>query len=327
MKDKVGPGDFTLANCGSILVNKFGPDGSTLLGGATIKLTAADNVDDANDDGKFDAGEAIDPDKVITMAEGDDGVFCSDGLTFGDYVVFETAAPAGYDPDTSYNPVTLSTFSTCAGRLGDSGTSDDDDPDVEITNNPEPGRITIVKEDDDGNVLPGVQFELFNDVNENDSFDEGTDTTTGSTCTTDSEGVCQEGGAPFDDPARPAFDQVDPGFYCVVEVASSIPSGYGGADPQCVEVGVESGGDTISLTFENPRLHRVIVIVCHQGTDTLVSTEVDDGTTKKDSIASGDLPAGMDEGDLCTLGGARYNGYDDDDTPSFAADMGTAHPH
>lgn len=306
MKDKVGPNKFNLANCGSVLVNKVDHNGD-LLDGATIKITPADNVDDG--DGIVDEAEIIDASKVTTMVEGDDGVFCTDELPFADYVVFETDAPEGFTPDDAYHSVTVDEFSTCAGRLGDPGTGDDDDPDVTITNNPEPGRVNIEKTDDADNPLPDIQFELFIDDDENGELDE-TDTSTGRTCTTDDDGVCREDGVSGAD--RPAFDQVDPGFYCVAEVESTIPPEYSGADPQCFEVTITAGGDTIDLTFVNDRLHKVIVIVCHEGTDTLAESDVDDGDETFTTIGSSDV-SDDEEAFLCGLDGFEHEPHGEKD--------------
>jgi hypothetical protein len=62
----------------------------------------------------------------------------------------------------------------------------------------------------------------------------------------------------------------------------------------------------VELTFTDPRAHKVIVLTCHEGTDTLLSSEVTiDGVTKSTLAAP---PAGITEAELCNLGGAAYGG-------------------
>jgi hypothetical protein len=67
-------------------------------------------------------------------------------------------------------------------------------------------------------------------------------------------------------------------------------------------------GENVTCTFTNEPKHVVIVIVCHQGTNTLAPSSVTDGTTATTSLAPGALPAGVTEAQLCGLGGARYAG-------------------
>ena len=64
-------------------------------------------------------------------------------------------------------------------------------------------------------------------------------------------------------------------------------------------------------TFIDPRKHRVIVVVCHEGTNTLYSGSVTLGGVTRSSISA--VPAalaakGVTEADLCNLGGAQFGG-------------------
>jgi hypothetical protein len=54
----------------------------------------------------------------------------------------------------------------------------------------------------------------------------------------------------------------------------------------------------------NPREHVVIVLVCHEGTNTLAASDVVNGGDSGTTLAS--PPAGLTEAQLCGLGGARF---------------------
>jgi hypothetical protein len=74
------------------------------------------------------------------------------------------------------------------------------------------------------------------------------------------------------------------------------------APDQNITVGA---GETVGpLTFVNPREHVVIVLVCHEGTNTLAASDVVNGTSSGTSPAT--PPAGLTEAQLCGLGGARF---------------------
>jgi hypothetical protein len=74
------------------------------------------------------------------------------------------------------------------------------------------------------------------------------------------------------------------------------------APDQHITVGA---GETVGpLTVENPREHVIIVLVCHEGTNTLAASDVTNGTSQATSLAS--PPAGLTEAQLCALGGARF---------------------
>lgn len=317
MKDKLGPEEFQIGSCGALKIVKEDTNQNP-LGGALFDVYKdggdeifgdpdGEGTEEPDDEfiGSCDTTVYTDDDPPVPAAdELQDGtgncVF--EDLFFGQYWVEETQAPTGY---TGEDPKLVDVLTTAQVT-------------VTFVNTPEPGRITVQKADDEGTPLSGVVFELWNDDDADGVWDdddpavdeetEDDDTDTGLTCTTDASGVCQGG-----DTIDIAFDQVPPGFYCVVEDTTTTPTGYDSADPQCFEVELTSGGDDVSLTFVNPRLHRVIVIVCHEGTDTLYPSTVnlDDGTTagdEKSSLAT--APTGIDEGDLCALGGAQYDGLE-----------------
>ena len=165
------------------------------------------------------------------------------------------------------------------------------------------GSIEITKTDDAGNPLEGVEFQLYEVNDEVDPPEPGA-AVDGKTCTTDDSGTC-------------TISDVVPGEYFLDEVNTSIPNGYSkSADlPALVTV---VAGETLEVSYENPRTHRVIVLVCHEGTDDLVATDVENGSSTKTSIVADDLSealveAGITEADLCGLGGASFGGLEHDD--------------
>ena len=189
------------------------------------------------------------------------------------------------------------------------------------------GSVRVRKEDDAGNAIGGVKFTLWKD-NPPLGPPDGTQTShstaedveqTSLTCTTasttsgsDVKGEC-------------TISNVPQGQYWVVEDPSSVPSSYSATAPD-QHAKVTSAGQLVDLTstpFKNPRKHKVIVLVCHEGTNTLVASDVTNGSTTKTSLAHGaTLPTGVDEAELCGLGGAAYGGKAHQDDDDYKVDVG-----
>lgn len=260
---------------GSILVEKV-DEGGARLAGAEFSLTA---------------GPGIPP--SIALTELSTGLFCVDELVFGTYTVTETEPPAGYEaalPET----IVVDAKSDCDTR-------DLTDVDLEFINTPEPGTIVVQKKDDTGDLLAGAAFTVFEDDDEDGIHDAGETTVAA--------------GPTFveDDPLDPEFGTVtfanlDPGFYCVVE--STTPSGYDTANPQCVEVTITAGGFNVTLTFIDVEQHKVIVIVCHEGTGTFAAGS---STGSSDALLTTGELTGADpsESELCALPGDSPLEHDD----------------
>jgi uncharacterized surface anchored protein len=232
------------------------------------------------------AGFTVNPGSHV-MTEGATGVFCVDGLTYGGYTITESTVPFGYTGGSDQT-FSVSTKSTCAARLAAAYT-----PDKTFVNSSKPGTINVLKTDDAaiGNPIAGAGFTLYQDIDAVGTYQPLVDTTkqAGPTSTS-AEGVLQFGSVPIGD-------------YCVVETFT--PTGYATAPAQCVTIHLATDGETLNLTFVDPRQHKVIVIVCHEGTNTLDSSPVTLGTTKS-SLAS--PPLGITEAQLCALGGASFGG-------------------
>jgi len=167
-----------------------------------------------------------------------------------------------------------------------------------FTDSPAPGTINVHKQDDAGttpNPLSGAEFTLYVDASPVGGSVGAEDTVVADTCTTNATGDC-------------SFGDVDLGNYWVVETLT--PAGYSTADPQQATVGLGTGageGQTINLTFTDPRLHKIIVLTCHEGTNSLVASDVTIGGQTKTSLGS--APAGLTAAQLCGLGGAAFGGF------------------
>lgn len=234
-----------------------------------------------------------------TMTEYATGLFCLDNLLYGTYTVTETTVPAGYTGAASAQNFAVSTRSTCAGRLGNP-VSTSVTADLTFTNSKTPGTVNIAKTDDLSNPLQGATFKLFVDeptspgFSTRGTYDELYDTTLAAGPTqTSASGAIQ-------------WTSVPVGFYCAVETGT--PVGYDVAAAQCFEVGLgtAAGGSTVNRTFVDNRQHRIVVLVCHEGTDTLLSSSVAlTGGSTKTSLAAGSLTAAQQKA-LCDTGGASF---------------------
>jgi hypothetical protein len=301
-KDFVPPQPVNLNLCKPATVKVVKTDESgNPLAGATFELYR-----DENEDGTLDQNDTL-LDTCTTAIVGTEATCSFDQLTGSGTVhliVHESQAPAGYNPgpDQAFT-VTFSTTPQTITRT--------------FSDNPVPGTINIHKEDDAGNPLQGAVFHLFTDNSPLGPPDGGgpnqdkhgaEDVKQNSlTCTVDSAGDCTIGNVPL-------------GKYWVVET-TGVP-GYSKAADQYADVGLGSGGgQTINLTFVDPRLHRVIVLTCHQGTNTLVASDVTNGATTKTSLSGAGL-TDAEEADLCTLGGASFGGKPHQDNDRYDVDIG-----
>jgi hypothetical protein len=156
------------------------------------------------------------------------------------------------------------------------------------------GTVNIHKVDDAGNALAGAAFTLYTDNAPVGGARGSEDTATSLTCTTNASGDCSIANVPI-------------GRYWVVE--TTVPANHARAADQ--NVSIASGGQVVGLTFTDPRLHRMIVLVCHEGTDTLTAGSATlSGTTKPTitGVPSALAAKGVTQADLCGLGGAQFGG-------------------
>jgi len=281
MKDFIAPISVNISRCApvGIHVRKIRSDTGAALAGVSFQL-----LDDKDQSGTKTAGDVL-LDTCTTNTSGNCDFADQTGTGAFHYVVHEVAAPNGFTPGP--DQAVSGTFGTTR-----------QDFTVTFENTPVPGRINILKVDDVGNTLQGAEFTLFKDaapvggsVGAEDNVKPAG--VTPNPCTTTSQGTC-------------SFTSVPLGRYWVVETKGV--TGYDDAAPQNVTIGLGSTpgqGQTVNLTFTDPRQHKVIVITCHQGTNTLVGSSVSlNGGTAKTSISS--APSGLTQAQLCNLGGASF---------------------
>jgi hypothetical protein len=189
------------------------------------------------------------------------------------YTLDETDVPDGYTKDAdlpkAFTPGAGDTLSFAA------------------VNTANPGSIDISKVDDNGDPLAGVTFQLYED----NAGSKG-NAVAGKSCTTDAAGDC-------------TISSIAAGTYWLDE--TNLPAGYAkdGDLPEQITV---ANGDSLTKSYTNARQFKVITIVCSKVDDTLYpsSVEYDDDGSPSDSLAASGL-GGIDEGDLCGLGGAVHD--------------------
>jgi hypothetical protein len=243
------------------------------LDGATFELFT-DNAPKGVSPGVEDIGTAQDPISSVgsctTTAAGNCTI---SNIALGDYWLIETGVPAGH---TGADPQTVSL--TTGGST------------VEKTyiNARQSGGVTIVKRDDGANLLDGVKFTLQGTSTFGDTVDRSCTTVLG-TCT---------------------ISNVPLGTYTLDEDVTTIQAGFTKDPTLPKQITISSLGQDVPVSVVNPRSHRVITIVCHEGTIALDATDVTkDGGPTKTSISG--VPAALaaknvTAADLCAIGGATF---------------------
>ena len=85
---------------------------------------------------------------------------------------------------------------------------------------------------------------------------------------------------------------------------TTTPTGYAAAPDKSISVG--AGQSVGPVLMVDPRLFRIIVLVCKQSDNTLHASSVTVDGVAKTSLGSGGGGT-LDDSDLCALGGARYS--------------------
>ena len=266
---------------GSITINKTGISGA--LDGATFTLY----VDTDPSGGTFVPGTdpAVVPAKSCTTGDGTvDGSCTINDVPLGHYWLVETGVPNGY---SAAPPQKVEIALGATADNGDSEARDFVDAAV-------PGTVNITKTDDADNPLEGAEFTLYVNIDPLAGPRGNGDTITTKTCVTDADGTCSISSVPL-------------GSYWLVE--TQVPDAdYVKADDKPIVVGLGDApntGDTVSESFVNERKHRVVVVVCHEGTDTLFSRDVTVGGVTKQSLPAGSL-SGTQQKALCDTDGASF---------------------
>lgn len=282
---------------GTVNIHKTGLGGAALAG-ATFTLY----TDNAPTGGSRGSEDVITTKTCTTGASGD----CSiSSVGPRRYWVVETTTPNGYDTAPEQN-VTVGIGATA--HVGDTDNLTFADPVVN-------GKVSITKTDDASNALQGAVFTLYanNAPTAGPRGSAAEDPATTKTCTTSAAGTCD-------------ITDVPPGNYWVVE--TTTPAHYETAADKAVTIGIGAAphvGDTQTASFVDPRKHRVVVVVCHEGTDTLFSRDVTVGGVTKQSLPAGSLSSAAQKA-LCDTGGASFGDIAGHGHVSPDVDLGTVSP-
>jgi hypothetical protein len=271
LKDFIAPRATNVSNCGSVKIIKT-DDANNNLDGAVFTVYK-DVAPTGVSPGTEDTTQANTVGTCTTSA----GTCTVSNLLAGSYWVVETTAPSGYDKATpDYQLVSITS---------------DQQATVTFVNPRQKGTISIHKQDDGDPAasLAGAVFTLYHNnpplTAPRGNAQEDPAVSPAVTCTTDASGNC-------------SMQNVPVGEYWVVE--TTTPQGHQTAADQRATV---TGGQTLSLTFTNPRLFKTIVLVCRESDNSLYSSSVTiDGVTKNS------LDTHANETTLCQLGGASFGG-------------------
>ena len=184
-----------------------------------------------------------------------------------------------------------------------------------------PANISVEKTDSStGAALAGATFELYRD-----NAPVGTFTAADSLITSCTTAIVNDPQSPDNGKAVCSLGQVSgTGTEAFIVREASAPPGYN-LDPtrnQFFTVTFTTSVQNLRFAFSDPPItHRVIVLVCHEDTNTLVASNVTNGSETKTSLSGSGLTAAQ-QADLCGLGGARFTGKSHLIDDNYAVDIG-----
>lgn len=270
-----------ISNCGSVTIHKE-DDAGTPLQGVSFDLYT-NNAPTTGPRGTAAEDPITSP--LLTCTTNTSGDCTIPDVPLGNYWAVERASsvPAGHNAAAD-QAISIAT--------GDQVVA------LTFVNPRQPGSITIHKTDDLGNPLGGVTFTLYNDNATTGGTRQANDLITNPalSCTTATVTAL---GPPSTTLGDCTISSVPLGRYWVVE--GTPPANYAAAPDYNVNVTV--AGANVPITMVNPRLHRTIVIVCHQGTNTLRSSAMTLNGSTQNTLGS--VPSvldgkGVTEADLCS---------------------------
>lgn len=290
LKDFIAPIGVGGDSCGDLKIVKNN-NSNQPLAGAKFKVYA-DDGDQVPQLGTLDAQIG---DECTTTDDGTGDCTFFD-IPIGTKVwVKETQAPTGYLPidDPVLQEISDNLLFT-----------------VTFTNTPALGSLEVTKVDDGQNLMNNIKFTLV-----------GTSTLGNSVNLNCVTGVSNSSGGATPATGKCSFLNVEIGTYTLDEDATTLPSGYLKDPTFPKQVTITSGGLETKVAT-NPRAHRVVVLVCHEGTNSLLSTNVLNNASNKSSISG--VPAhlaakNVTPEDLCNIGGASFGGLGHGDSTSTAS--------
>ncbi len=169
LSDERYPVEFTYAGQDTPLVNVAVNDGEAIVNELKYGSVSGMKLDENGKAlsgalfGLFrsDAVEFTEESALMTATSGEDGIFVFENLPVGDYIVRELTAPAGYVLSEELHQVSIAENAQVI--------------ELEVTNDPIRGSITLTKYDADypDNRLTGAVFEVYRDVNGDRVLDDG----------------------------------------------------------------------------------------------------------------------------------------------------------
>ena len=192
------------------------------------------------------------------------------------YTIDETTVPSGYTKPASLpQNVTLT-----AGQAFT----------VSYIDAAQPGSAAITKLDDAGNAVAGAVFKVYQPTSGTTSPPTGTEV---ASCTTGANGTC-------------TISNLAPGTYTIDE--SSVPSGYAKDSSFPKDITITRGTAT-PVSAADPRLFKVIVLVCKKTDNTLYGSKVafDGGSLPASANSLVTPPGTLTNAQLCGLGGAVHD--------------------
>lgn len=169
LSDERYPVEFTYAGQDTPLVNVSVNDGEAIVNELKYGSVSGMKLDENGKAlpgavfGLFrsDAVEFTEEGALMTATSGEDGIFVFENLPVGDYIVRELTAPTGYVLSEELHQVSIAENAQVI--------------ELEVTNDPIRGSITLTKYDADypDNRLTGAVFEVYRDVNGDKVPDDG----------------------------------------------------------------------------------------------------------------------------------------------------------
>ena len=281
LKDFIAPVAVNVSNCGRLVVRKVaGSTTGSLLPGAAFTVNPAN-------------GATPPTTAMLNIGSGtpaaNTGVFCLDSLRFGTtYTVTESTPPPGYDgaPAQTFTPTEASNSGTCSTVTGTTSAH------LTFVNQLQTASMVISKTDDATPAAPllGSTFTAYRDV---------APLSTGAAAgAEDLAGTAAGSCPPTGSPATCTIASLPLGSYWVLE--TTTPEGYSTAAPQ--RITLAASGVQVNVFFVDPRLFKVITLVCKVADDSLYQASVAyNGGSVQNTLTGGTVAR---QEDLCNLGGA-----------------------